>query len=184
MKHCLRLLLRALPQNSNLCVLPPEPLFAFRTANLILSNTIRQLFGSNISSELERTKIFRFLRTMVLSVSLFCFLVDLKITKNNRSLIGGITHLEPEEGWCWWELMLTGGLCWILMGGATHRLITNHPSITGEEGLGWRGGGGGGGAKQALVRLSWPVNQAGLDYQDYHIWTPLFHPSPPPGWLL
>ena len=41
--------------------------------------------------------------------------------------------------------MLTGGLCWILMGGATHRLITNHPSITGEEGLGWSGGEGGGG---------------------------------------
>ena len=40
------------------------------------------------------------------------------------------------------------------------------------------------GAKQALVRLSWPVNQAGLDYQDYHIWTTLLHPSPPPGWLL
>ena len=125
------------------------------------------------------------MRKIVLNVSLFCFLVDLKFSKNKRSLIGGITHLEPEEGWCWWELMLTGGLCWILMGGATHRLITNHPSITGEEGLGWRGGGGGGGgAKQALVRLSWPVNQAGLDYQDYHIWTTLLHPSPPPGWLL
>ena len=85
----------------------------------------------------------------------------------------------------WWSWLGKGG-SWH-WAGAGHRLITNHPSITGEEDLGWKGGGGGGGgggAKQALVRLSWPVNQAGLDYQDYHIWTPLLHPSPPPGWQL
>ena len=40
--------------------------------------------------------------------------------------------------------------------------------------LGWREGDGGVGAKQPLVRLSWPVNQAGLDY---HIWTTLLQPS-------
>ena len=33
---------------------------------------------------------------------------------------------------------------------------------------------GGEGAKQPLVRLSWPVNQAGLDY---HIWTTLLQPT-------
>ena len=64
----------------------------------------------------------------------------------------------PEKGWGW----LAG-----------HRLITNHPFITGEAGLGgiWYGREG---AKQPLVRLSWPVNQAGLDY---HIWTTLLQPS-------
>ena len=36
------------------------------------------------------------------------------------------------------------------------------------------GRGGREGAKQPLVRLSWPVNQAGLDY---HIWTTLLQPS-------
>ena len=117
-KYCLSLLLRALPQNSNLCVLPPEPLFTFRTANLMLSNTIRQLFDSNISSELECTKNFRFLKTMVLNVSLSCFLVDLKITKNNRSLIGGITpgSWSLRKGgvggnWCW--LVVFAGFWWV-----------------------------------------------------------------------
>ena len=70
--------------------------------------------------------------------------------------------------------MLTGGLA-RKKGGAGHRLITNHPFITGEGGWGGSGREGGrGGAKQPLVRLSWSVNQAGLDY---HIWTTLLQPK-------
>ena len=101
-----------------------------------------------------------------------------------------MSEISKKRGPCWVYTSTNGGKgCWLvvlpgkrvgLAGWMDTRLITNHPFITGEAGLGgiWHGvgwGGGGEGAKQPLVRLSWPVNQAGLDY---HIWTTLLQPSP------
>ena len=61
----------------------------------------------------------------------------------------------PEKGWSWTPAYYQSSFH--NRGGRLRRI--------------WEGGEG---AKQPLVRLSWPVNQAGLDY---HIWTTLLQPS-------
>ena len=61
----------------------------------------------------------------------------------------------PEKGWSWTPAYYQSSFH--NRGGRLRRI--------------WEGGEG---AKQPLVRLSWPVNQAGLDY---HIWTTLLQPK-------